>query len=300
MSYEEAIAIAANQHGCITRAQGLTKMTQRRWDRFVAQPYVRRLHPSVFVINGFSATWNQRAMAALLSIEGAALSHRAAARFWGFWNATSPLISITVPTKSEQKRHGVNVHTSMQLEPFVLTRHGMRVTSVARTLTDLSSCLSERELGRALDQACNMDLLKLTELDYCLERMVTKGRREISKIRSLLAERSTVDEKLDSFLERRTLQWLRHAGFGDVAGHHWVVANGTRYELDLAFPDAKVAIEPDGPHHLLPSVAEFDRRRDADLALEGWVVLHVYINSERTEVIDFAREALTRRRAIGV
>jgi len=48
-----------------------------------------------------------------------------------------------------------------------------------------------------------------------------------------------------------------------------------RYRIDFAWPDRKIALEADGPHHLLPAGAEKDARRDRELRLQGWLVLRV-------------------------
>uniref|UniRef100_UPI003F491F6E endonuclease domain-containing protein n=1 Tax=Pseudonocardia sp. CA-138482 TaxID=3240023 RepID=UPI003F491F6E len=44
---------------------------------------------------------------------------------------------------------------------------------------------------------------------------------------------------------------------------------------DLAYPEAKLAIEYDGRTHLNPVRAERDRQRDATLASYGWETLHL-------------------------
>jgi very-short-patch-repair endonuclease len=236
-------------------------------------------------------------MAALLSLPGSALSHRSAARLWGLTFASSEHIEITVPPELEQPRENVDLHTSEQLEPFVLSQP-MRATNVARTLTDLSADLTQKQLGAVVDQACNKNLVKLHEIQHCLDVMITKGRSRISYMREVLAARSITDERLDSFLERRNLAWIRKAQLPEPKTQYPVLANGIRYRLDIAYPELKIAIEPDGPHHLLPSIAAYDRRRDADLALLGWVVFHTYLETEESEVTSFLRRAISQRSAL--
>jgi len=47
------------------------------------------------------------------------------------------------------------------------------------------------------------------------------------------------------------------------------------YRLDLAFPELRVAVEIDGPHHQRPDVAVRDAFRDQWLRDEGWLVFRV-------------------------
>lgn len=74
-------------------------------------------------------------------------------------------------------------------------------------------------------------------------------------------------------LENRVALRLHRFGFtpDEVAQQHRV----GRFRLDFAWVDQKIALEADGPHHLLPIGAERDARRDRELRLAGWLVLRV-------------------------
>lgn len=48
-----------------------------------------------------------------------------------------------------------------------------------------------------------------------------------------------------------------------------------KYRLDFAWPERKIALEADGPHHWRPDVAMKDAIRDSWLRGHGWIVLHV-------------------------
>lgn len=48
-----------------------------------------------------------------------------------------------------------------------------------------------------------------------------------------------------------------------------------RYRLDFAWPDRRVAVEADGPHHWRPDVAMKDAVRDSWLRSRGWLVFRV-------------------------
>lgn len=294
LKYKALMAVAGRQYGCITYDQALQVMSRGEFEHLVRTELVERVFPATYVVAGIPATWEQRAIAAALSVPGSALSHKCAARLWGMTFASSERVVLTAPANKVKHRNAVKVHRSAQLDPFVVVRDGIRVTTAARTLVDLSSCVSPGKLGAVLDQACNLGLVTLAEVDHCLDRMVTIGRSRITVLRELLAARDVTDERLESFFERKVLSWIRQAGLPKPEAQRRVVANGSAYRLDLCYPESKVAIEPDGPHHLLPSVAAYDRRRDADLTMDGWIVLRAYLDTDQHEFVPQVHQALRR------
>lgn len=292
MEIKPLLAVTQRQYGCITWSQALDLMTKTQFVYLIKKQAVTRVHPAVYIISGSTATWQQRAMAATLSLSDAMLSHRSAARLWGLHMVASEKISVTSSAKSSTYRQQVRLHQSEQIEGFATIRHGISVTTVARTLVDLSACLPEKKLAAALDQACNAKLVTHAEISNCLEQMTTQGRSGVTRLRRLLTGRTETDERLDSFLERKVLRWIRAADLPEPVGQFPVLANGNFYRLDLAYPEKKVVVEPDGPHHLLASVASDDRLRDVDLALAGWLVLHVSRETDREIFLTKLRQAL--------
>ena len=295
MRFDALMQVAGPQHGCITRRQALQIMSRRQLGYLVETGVLERVHPATYFVVGMPMSWESSVFAAVSSIAGAALSHRSAARWWGLSFVSSPMVEITASPMTAKRRRDVVVHRSDQLEPYVTHKTGLQVTTVARTLVDVSSFLTAGQLGAVVDQACNKKLVKLDEIRHCLDTMITKGRPRVSSMREVLAVRNTDDERLDSFLERRSLKWIREGGLPEPQTQHRVIAGGSTYRLDLAYVDQKVAVEPDGPHHLLPSVAAYDRKRDADLCLEGWVVFHTSLDTTPAALVSFVRGALRRR-----
>jgi very-short-patch-repair endonuclease len=60
------------------------------------------------------------------------------------------------------------------------------------------------------------------------------------------------------------------------AGHQFEQQHRVgRYHLDFAWPQIKVGLEVDRPHHLRPDVAVKDAFRDCELQDEGWLIFRV-------------------------
>jgi hypothetical protein len=126
--------------------------------------------------------------------------------------------------------------------------------------------------------------------------MQTKGVLRVSWLREHLDRRGLADENLDTFLEGKALKWIRASGLPEPVAQASVIANGSRYEPDLSYPNWKISIEPDGPHHLIPWVAERDRRRNADFAISGWIGIHIGLETPIDEFIAQLRTAIDLRR----
>ena len=250
-------------------------MTERQFSYLVETGILESCHPATYRIAGSTNSWEQQAIAAVLSLPNAVLSKHSAARLWGLTSIPSVRIHVTSAGSAPYERIDVDLSRSKQLAGFTTTHRRIAVTTVPRTIVDLSGCVSYDRLGTVIDQASMLKLAKPAEIQHCLDKMVTVGRSRISWVREQLALRSDVDANLDTFLEKNALEWIRKHGFADPVAQHWVRTCETPYRLDLAYLDAKIDIEPDGPHHLLPSIAAYDRIRDADLSTRGWIVIRV-------------------------
>ncbi|HVX34467.1 MAG TPA: DUF559 domain-containing protein [Solirubrobacterales bacterium] len=95
-------------------------------------------------------------MAAVLAVgEEAVLSHTAAVALWQFLKPIPGPIHVTVGGEGgRKKRRGIIVHRSRTLTPRDVTRrHGIAVTTPARTIEDLRGEVDDHLFRRALRQA---------------------------------------------------------------------------------------------------------------------------------------------------
>jgi Transcriptional regulator, AbiEi antitoxin len=149
--------IASRQHGVVTAAQlaeaGIDK-DGVRWRMQVGR--LHRLHRGVYAVGHRSLSWRGRWLAAVLAAgDGAVLSHSSAAALWQFLRPISGPVHVTVGAASHRaRRPGLRIHRSRTLTPRDITRrHGIAVTTPARTIEDIRGEVEPYLFRRALRQA---------------------------------------------------------------------------------------------------------------------------------------------------
>jgi very-short-patch-repair endonuclease len=271
------IALAQRQHGIITRAQALAHgASDSAIRRRTASGQWRRVRPGAYAIGAAAATWEQGVMAAVLCAgDGVLASHRTAARLWGLVDRTGRL-EVLVPGDRLVRLHGVTAHRSRLLaEIDRAERHGIPCTSIARTLVDVAPSAGDRLVGRWVDLALREGHGDLVSIASRAADLTTRGRHLPSSLMTALALRNDGYDPGRSALESRVLEALARAGIEPpVRQHPFLRANGVEGYIDLAYPDARLAIELDGwAEHGLRSAFDADRVRGNELVLAGWRLL---------------------------
>lgn len=155
---DRAVAgIAERQHGVASirqlRALGLSDEAVRIR---VSAGRLHRLHRGVYAVGHRPVSRRGFWMAAVLACgEGAALSHRSAAELWELLRPQGGAIEVSTSRRSGRaKRRGIRLHRCPSLAPGMVTRrHGIPVTTPARTICDLRGTVSMRLWRRAVRQA---------------------------------------------------------------------------------------------------------------------------------------------------
>jgi very-short-patch-repair endonuclease len=210
-----------------------------------------------------------RWMGATLTQPGSVLSRLSAAVAWGALSREGSLTTITRPGNGGPRRHGgVHVHRSMALEGDRAELKGIPITSIARTLLDITGDVSDRALARAVREAVRLDLISLYELADALGRY--RGRRGSRRLAATVARYSGLPiERARSGAEVRALEVLRAAGHDGVLLNR--VLNGE--EADLVLPERRLVVEVDGgPFHLDKGE---DARKAAAWSEAGWTVRRI-------------------------
>jgi hypothetical protein len=214
-----------------------------------------------------------RWMGATLTHPGSLLSRLSAAVAWNVLEREGPFTTITRAGDGGPRRHGgIRVHRSAHLAGDRDELRGVPITSIARTLLDITHDVGDRALARAVREAVRLELITLYGLADALGRY--RGWRGSRRLAATVARYSGLPiERARSGAEVRALEILRAAGH-DRVGLNVVVAGE---EADLVFPDERLIIEIDsGPFHLDRGA---DARKEAAWTADGWAVQRLPANA---------------------
>jgi very-short-patch-repair endonuclease len=239
-------AIAARQHGVATTAQLVEAGIDKdgiAWRGNTGR--LHRLHRGVYAVGHRSLSLRGRWLAAVLAAgDGAVLSHVSAAALWEFLRPIQGPTHVTVAAAVRRKtRPGLQFHRSRTLIPSQITRrHGIAVTTPARTVEDIRGTIDPYLFRRALRQA---------ELAGHRVPHLSATKRTRSDLELLFLA------LCDEHDLRRPL--VNHCVHG--------------YRVDFFFVDHRVAVETDSWNYHRGSVAfEDDHGRELALRAHGLTV----------------------------
>ncbi|MFN2591949.1 MAG: hypothetical protein ABR532_03835, partial [Candidatus Dormibacteria bacterium] len=234
---------------------------------------------------GAPETWEQGLMAGCLAVDAIA-SHRAAAVLWRLPDV-EPVLELTIPQRRHTELKGFEIYRTSFLQPVDRThRHGIPVTSLARTVVDVS--LKVPSLGPALiDHVLARRKVPLALLLDRLEAQGVRGRSGAGDLMQLLEGRQGRSRHVDSGLQR---QLEKIALDGYAAGllpepnfEYPVQLSDGRWKYpDVAYPieagASGVSVGFEGHsyehHSTLPAFAA-DCERNLDLFGEGWMIVPI-------------------------
>jgi len=283
------IAIASRQHAVVSLDQLVAASVSRDEVRHrVKQGWLRREHRGVYLVGPLESP-HSRAMAAVLAYgDGALLSHYPAAVLWGLRPPPAHTMHVTVGGRGVRSRNGIQAHTA-HLDPGDATRkHGIPVTSPARTLLDLATTVSDKDLDRTVNEARVHHLVS----DLSLNEQFSRYPRHRGT-QALKQAMRTEPALTKSEAERRTLELIRAARLPTpetnvkLAGH----------EVDFLWREQRLVVEVDGyAFHSSRRSFERDRRKDRELTAAGYRVIRVtwrQLTDEPTAVAAALAAALT-------
>jgi len=248
----------------------------------------------VFAVGGLHLTQEGRWKAATLACgTSSLLSHHSAARLWQIRRSEPDRTEVSVPSGVNRQVEGVTLHRRRCLGPEDRrSRFGIPVTSPVRTLADIATTLSTRQLEVAINEADKLDLVDPEALRRALEGIA--GQPGVSALSKLLDRLSFV--LTDSELERYFLPIARRAGLPLPETGSWV--NG--FEVDFFWPELGLVIETDGlRYHRTPAEQARDRLRDQAHTAAGLTPLrftHAQIRFEPEYVCEMLSKVAARLR----
>ena len=264
-------ALAARQHGVVTRAQLIDAGLGRgAIEHRLRIGWLHRIYRGVFAVGHPPLTREARWLGAVLALgEGAALSHACATALWEIRPYTGVYIDVTVPSRTGRaSRDRIRLHRSSIFNADDVTTHrGIPITTIARTLLDVAATFKAPALARTIEQTEIRRLFDLRAVERTIARHpnhpgVTRLRRALALYRD--------DEFSRSELEKAFLALCDANGIPRPLVNHIVEGK----EVDFLWPDQRLVVETDGREtHFTIAAYEGDRARDAFLLTLGYNVL---------------------------
>jgi very-short-patch-repair endonuclease len=274
--------IAARQRNVITHAQladlGVGRnaiehrLTSGRW---------QRLHKGVYLIGPAPPVPSARALAAVLTCgEGSVLSHRTAAAVWSLL-AAADRVHVSVAGRNPGLRQGLCIHRVVALPADeITTKHGLPLTTPARTICDLAATELLRDVESALAEARIHRLATDRQIAAVINAAPT--RPGAPTMRKLLEQEN--DSGYTRTRAERLLRDLLRAANVERPLYNEPVLG---FVVDAVWPDKRVIVEVDGySYHGHPAAFARDRRRDRQLAAAGYRVIRVTWTQLRDQPIE--------------
>jgi predicted transcriptional regulator of viral defense system len=283
----EISALATSQSGVISRKQLVdARVGSATIDRWIKAARLHRIHPGVYAVGHSALSLRGRLTAALLyGGDLAVFSHTTAAWLWSLIETEPKRIHLTVSGRRSSLAD-VRVHCSRQLDRA--TCGDLPVTSVSRTLLDLASMVTPRQLKRALAEAEYRSLLNPARL----QSMLGRGRSGSRELRVALNDHLPQLAETLSVLEERFLELCRAA----VLPLPEVNAKIAGMRVDAVWREQQVAVELDGgPAHGGVAAMKRDRQRELALRTMGFHVVRYswdQVVTRAPEVTDDLRRLL--------
>lgn len=266
-----AAQLASRQHGIVTRQQLLEAgASSATISRRVRSRRLQPVHRGVYLLGPIRPAHAPEMAACLACSRDAVLSHVSAAVVWQILSAKMrrPVVDITTARRL-RPRHGIRLHHPRTLDPRETTRcKGIPITTPERTLFDLASSISLRDLERALAESYARRLTTAEKVAGVLDRHC--GRRGYRRLRDLVQGGRLTRTR--SAFEEQFLAMVKRAKLGKPKVNMKVAG----YEVDFYWPRENVVFETDGfAFHSSRRSFEDDRRRDLALAAGGVQVVRV-------------------------
>jgi len=253
--------LAARQHGVLTAKQ--LELTSGAITKRLRAGTLHRVHRGVYAVGHKRLSEKGAFMAAVLAAgEGAALCGLSAAVLWQAWRRKVREIHVVAPTH-RRPQPGFHVHRTRHIHPSDVTEHdGIPVTTMARTLVDLTDTLTTHQLANVIHEAAFRNRFNRTATLAAMAR--ANGRRNLAKLAQAIQSNGPGTR---SDLEDRFLSLI-----GDLPEPR---VNATIGGLEVDFAWDHLVVEIDGPGHNRPRTRRDDAARDAILKAAGYSVLRL-------------------------
>jgi very-short-patch-repair endonuclease len=264
-----AVAEMRRSHGMATRTRIRSLgVSERMIQRRLADGLLLPVNRWVLALPGTNLDLAASSRAAVLALPSAIPTGPAAAALLGH-GPWEDLDLGTEPWLIHPRSRGVAARYLSHPGARTLRRGDLIVAHPKVAVIDLIRFWPTEESLHLAERALQMRAVTLEDLASAHAALTRcSGNRALGRILSELADGTR------SVGERQLVQLLRNAGITGWVANHRVSAGGRWYELDVAFPSGRLAIEFDGrAFHSDARAFQRDRRRQNDLIAAGWTVL---------------------------
>ncbi|MBB3082028.1 DUF559 domain-containing protein [Geodermatophilus sabuli] len=209
---------------------------------------------------------------ALVLPPGTAIGGHSAAAWHGapFAAPHDPVTVVRPPDVEWKGPRGVRVHRTTLAAGDVEQRDGVPVTSSLRTAWDLASIEPRGTAVAALDAMVRAGSLTREALTSMAG--LGSGRWGVTRVREAVP---LVDPRAESAPGSRVRVALVSDGLAPVPQYEVRSAGSFVARVDLAFPEARLAVEYDGAHHFVENQIRADDARLRRLEAAGWRVIRL-------------------------
>jgi len=230
---------------------------------------LHRRYPGVYAVGQPRLSQQGEWMAAILACgPGAHLASLTAVVHMKLWRRR--VTDTHILARRERKLPGVHVRAYRSLDRRDVTvRDGIPVTTVPRTLVDLSDVLTAHQLANVIHEAAFRKLFDERAVRAAMTR--ANGRHNLHILDKALELNEAGSAGTRSELEDRFLALTSRSGLPEPL----VNTKVQDIEVDFHWPDRNLIVEVDGPGHTRPTTKRDDAWRDARLRAAGHTILRV-------------------------
>jgi very-short-patch-repair endonuclease len=292
---DTSILRLAGQHlGVVTRAQllGLGLSPKQIQDRR-RRGLLRAIARGLYVVEGWPSTYEREVLVVERRHPRAVAASGTAARLWPMATLTSAGLEFLSTSSRPPQYRGVIIRSTVLLPDadIVVRPDGIVLTSPARTIFDLANRLDPKALAPIIERAVVSRLLTLTGAELVIDRLDTVGHRGAGELRILLRQLRAGGRFAMTDFERTVFALIENAGLPlPVRQHPLRSIDGRKINVDLAYPELKIAIEADSRSwHSTEDDFQRDIDRDRVYAELGWCKVPVSKRDSDERPQDFLR-----------
>ena len=291
--------LSSRQRGLFSRAQAADLgISDGMLKRALAAGRITHEAEGVYGFPGWPDSWFRRVWRAhLASGPQAVVSFETAAALHQLTGFPRGRIVLTTPHGDHHWHQLCEMRQRTDLSPsHVVVVGGMPVTTVVRTLFDLSAVAGHQRLSIAVEDAHVTGQCRLETLQAFFDELSRPGKRGMRNLRRILAERGPGYVPSQSCLQRRLVTVLCAGGLPKPrleAQLPWRAERESR--TDALYDDTRILMEADGRrwHVRVDQMAE-DRRRDREAQNHGYRpyrFVYQELRSDPEMVVETIREA---------